>query len=254
MRCRSLLQPNDPIYIAKQQWGLEQIKAPEAWDITTGSDLIVAFLDTGVAAGHPDLRDKMVPGYDFVNEDSDPSDDNGHGTFTAGVAAASTNNNQGVAGVSWGARIMPIKVLDDKTAEATRATLPGASDYATDHGARVVNVSAGSPYESAVVKEAVEYAESRGTLIVAAAGNQPGEISYPAAYDQVFAVGASNPDDQNSGFSSYGSYVDLVAPGVGIWSTARDTEALVTSPRTAHPLPARLLLVPPLYSCQSIIL
>ncbi|HET9495960.1 MAG TPA: S8 family serine peptidase, partial [Chloroflexia bacterium] len=104
--------PDDEQYAAGQQWSLTQIKAEQAWDVTTGnSDIIIAILDTGVATDHPDLEDKIVPGYDFYANDNNPYADSAHGTMTAGIAAASSNNGRGVAGVSWGARIMPVKVL-----------------------------------------------------------------------------------------------------------------------------------------------
>jgi type VII secretion-associated serine protease mycosin len=222
----AMLAPNDSEYVAGQQWGLTQIKAEQAWDITTGSsDIIIALLDTGVATDHPDLG-KFVPGYDFVNNDSDPYDDHGHGTYTAGIAAAQTNNGQGVAGVAWGARIMPVKVLGARGQGSEEAIGVGIR-WAVDHGARIISMSLGGDEDSPVMRDAVQYASDHNVLIVASAGNTPdGKPNYPAAYDPVLAVGASGRNDTYTGFSSWGPYVDVTAPGVGILSTAWDNGTL----------------------------
>ncbi|MEO6457466.1 MAG: S8 family peptidase, partial [Chloroflexia bacterium] len=214
------LAPNDEQYVAGQQWGITQIKAEQAWDVTTGAtNIVIAVLDTGTATDHPDLADKIVPGYDFINNDNNPYDDVFHGTQTAGVAAASSNNGEGVAGVSWGARIMPVKVLgprggsDDAVARGIR--------WAVDNGAKIINASLGSPSNARVLREAVEYAHARGVLFVAAAGNTPdGKSHYPAAYESVLSVGATGRSDTVTGFSSWGPFVDVSAPGVGILSTS----------------------------------
>ncbi|MBF6613133.1 MAG: S8 family serine peptidase [Chloroflexi bacterium] len=213
--------PNDPEYAAQQQWGVTQIKAEQAWDITTGSSsIVIAILDTGTASDHPDLQDKIVPGYDFVNNDSDPSDDNGHGTYTAGIAAASSNNGTGVVGISWGARIMPVKVLNDR-GSGSEETIAQGIRWATDHGARIINASLGGDINTPVMQDAAKYAHDKNVLLVAAAGNTPdGKPGYPAAYDTVLAVAATGRSDTYTGFSSFGSYVGVSAPGVGILSTS----------------------------------
>jgi len=214
---RASVAPNDEHYVQGQQWAIPQIKSEQAWDITTGSpDLVIAVLDTGVATDHPDLQDKIVPGRDFVNNDEEPYDDQGHGTHVGGVAAASTNNGIGVAGISWGARIMPVKVLNAEGAGLS-TSIATAIRWATDNGARIINASFGGVGESTTLREAVRYAHDRNVLVVAAAGNTPsGRPSYPAAYDTVLAVGATDRNDTGTGFSSWGPYVDVTAPGVGI--------------------------------------
>jgi subtilisin family serine protease len=215
---KTSLMPNDEL--ASSQWALQQIQADKAWDITTGSDaMTIALLDTGVDPGHPDLQGKLLPGYNFVSENGDTSDDEGHGTFTAGLAAASTNNSIGIAGVSWNSKILPVKIFDDQGRGPSSNFAKGIY-FATDNGARVISISAGVDYDTGLMADAVKYAYSKGVVMVAAAGNTPdGNPSYPAGYDQVIAVGATGRGDNYTGFSSYGSYVDVTAPGAGILST-----------------------------------
>lgn len=227
----ALNEPNDPEFW--RQWGLKQaqdhdIDAPEAWDIFTGgSDVIIAIIDTGVDLDHPDLQGKIVPGYDFVNGDAIADDDHWHGTHVAGIAAASTNNSAGVAGVSWGAKIMPLKVLNQYGSGST-FDVADAIRYAADNGARVINMSLGANYSKwpcgwSHVEEAFDYAVSRGVLIVVAAGNNNQEgVSCPGAYDQVMAVGSTNSSDERSYFSNYGPRLDIAAPGSSIYSTLPD--------------------------------
>ncbi|MCL5961727.1 MAG: S8 family serine peptidase [Chloroflexi bacterium] len=218
-RLQATLVPNDP-YFQSFQWGLTQIQADRAWDITTGSaDVTIAVLDTGVARDHPDLAGKVLPGHDFVNDDADAADDNGHGTYTAGIAAANSNNHLGVCGVSWGARILPVKILNQDGAGSVDAFARGIR-YAADQGARIINVSAGMPIASQVMADAVNYAYGKGSFLVAAAGNTPdGQPNYPAAFEKVTAVGATGRNDASTGFSSFGPYLGVVAPGIGIIST-----------------------------------
>ncbi|MGA7730051.1 MAG: S8 family serine peptidase [Chloroflexia bacterium] len=218
------LVPNDEQYVARQQWYVTQVHAEEAWDVTTGSDAItIAIIDTGTAYDHPDLGGKSVGGYDFYNNDNDPYDDNGHGTMTAGIAAAVGNNDEGIAGMSWGARIMPIKVLGGPQGEGTDEMVAAGIRWAVDHGANILNVSLGGDETSDIQDDAVRYAHDRNVLFVAAAGNTPdGLPHYPAAYDTAMAVGATVRHDAATGFSSYGPYVDISAPGVGMLSTALD--------------------------------
>jgi len=214
------IAPDDAQYVAGQQWGITQIKAEQAWDVTTGAtNIVIAVLDTGTATNHPDLADKIVQGYDFVNNDNDPYDDVFHGTQTAGVAAASSNNGEGIVGTSWGARIMPVKVLGRQG--GSDETVARGIRWAVDNGARIINASLGSPTNGRVLREAVEYARDRGVLFVAAAGNTPdGKSQYPAAYESVLSVGATGRSDTVTGFSSWGPFVDVSAPGVGILSTS----------------------------------
>ncbi len=215
--------PNDEQYVAGQQWGLTQIKSEQAWDITTGNtDIVVAVLDTGAALDHPDLQDKIVGGYDFVHNSNRPQDDEGHGTQTSGIIGAVTNNRTGVAGVSWGARLMPIKVCTSQGRCSEEAIAQGIR-WAVDHGARIINASLGGDEDAPVLRDAARYAIDRNVLIVASAGNTPdGKDNFPAAYDGVLSVGATGRSDTYTGFSSFGRFVDVTAPGVGILSTGWD--------------------------------
>ena len=213
--------PNDQLY--KQfQWNLRKIGMEQAWDVTTGSpDQIVAVLDTGVDSSHPDLAGKLLPGYDFLNDTPDPADDGGHGTHNAGIIGAASNNGVGIAGIDWRTRIMPLKVLNSSGVGPDSAISRGIV-YATDHGARVINMSFGSPSTSQTLAAAVRYAYDKGVLLVAAAGNTAkldNAVIYPAAFPQVLAVGATDESDKIADFSQHHSYVGVSAPGVHIVST-----------------------------------
>ncbi|MFQ5593351.1 MAG: S8 family serine peptidase [Anaerolineae bacterium] len=212
--------PNDPRF--PDMWNLAKIRAEAGWDITTGrSDVIIAVIDTGADASHPDLQGKLVPAYDFVNNDSDPADDQGHGTHVAGTAAAVTNNGIGIAGVSWGAKVMPVKALSANGSGA-HSWIANGIVWATDHGADVINMSLGGPYTSATMSRAVDYAWSNGVVIVAAAGNgRTSNPTYPAAYDDVIGVSATTQNDERAEFSNYGSYISVASPGVSILSSTR---------------------------------
>lgn len=210
--------PNDPLYT--RQWHLAAIHAPAAWDMTTGSrSIIVAMIDTGVAANHPDLAGQLVAGYNFVDNTTNPTDDNGHGTYTAGLVAAAINNDLGGSGVAPSVRIMPVKILDANGGGDIGNFALGIH-WAVDHGARVINVSAGIEYASTSMHDAVVYAHNHGVVVVASAGNTPdGNPRYPGGFDEAIAVAATDRDDKIASFSSYGSYVDIAAPGVEILST-----------------------------------
>lgn len=201
------------------QYGMVIIHAPQGWDYSTGSAAVtIAILDTGVDLGHLDFAGKFVPGYDFVNNDNNPQDDNGHGTLVAGIAAATGNNGVGVAGVSWGARIMPIKVLDS-SGDGFLADVADGIQWAADSGAQVINISLASDSPSLTLQDAVNYAYGKGVTLVAAAGNDGGVIDYPAQYSNVIAVGAVDGAYNRAAFSNFGPELDLVAPGINIYST-----------------------------------
>jgi thermitase len=210
--------PSDPNW--SLQYGLVNIRAPQGWDYSTGSTAVtIAILDSGVDLSHADLAAKIVPGYDFVNGDSIPQDDNGHGTHVAGIAAASGNNGIGIAGVSWGARIMPIKVLN-AGGNGSFADVAAGIIWATNNGSQIINLSLGGASASTVLQDAVNYADGKGVLLVAAAGNTGiNFILYPARYPNVIAVGAVDSTNNHAGFSNYGPELDLVAPGAAIYST-----------------------------------
>ncbi len=213
-------EPNDTYF--DSQWGLFRIQAPEAWNITTGSDIVIAIIDTGVDFSHPDLDEKIVPGYDFVNDDPDPSDDHGHGTHVAGIAAAETNNGLGIAGISWEAKALPLKCFD---ADGLGTVFDAANgiEWAVDQGAKIINMSFGSQYPSSILEETVNYAWEKGLVLVAAAGNGGSDIlHYPAAYENVISVSATDQNDNKAEFSTYGRHISVAAPGVNILSTTPD--------------------------------
>jgi serine protease len=212
--------PNDPKY--KHQWHLDQIQMPKAWaDGASGAGVIVAVIDTGVAYEDyqrfkrvPDLAEtKFVAGYDFVNDTAHANDDHGHGTHVAGTIAQSTNNGIGVAGVAYKAAIMPIKVLSAEGG-GTTADIADGIRFAADHGAKVINMSLGGPFPSGVMRDAVVYARKKGVTVVAAAGNNGwNKVGYPAAYEGVVAVSATDFEDKLTFYSNYGKDIDIAAPG-----------------------------------------
>jgi thermitase len=219
-RLRVLMRtPNDEVL--RQQWGLRNIMAEQAWEITTGGPIVVAVLDTGVDGGHPDLDGKVLPGHNVFSGGDNAGDDNGHGTAVAGLIAANTDNRAGIAGLCWGCRILPVKVMD-ANGDGKDSTVAAGIRWAADNGARVINMSLGQVGDSRTLREAVDYAAAKGIVLVAAAGNEQGvgnPIIYPAAYPNVIAVGATGNTDTLTGFSSTGDYLDLAAPGVGLWTT-----------------------------------
>jgi thermitase len=213
------ITPNDVYY--DSQWALPQIGAPAGWDFTTGdSSVTIAIVDSGIDLNHPDFA---CPGklttarWNFVGNNDNPDDDYGHGTHVAGIAAACSNNHTGVAGVAWGARLMPVKVLNSN-GSGDYATLAAGIAYAVDHGAKIINLSLGGPNNSATLANAVEYAYSHNRLVVAAAGNTGGEVLYPAAYPQVLGVAATNSFDELDGASASGPQL-VDAPGADVYST-----------------------------------
>ncbi|MBR8830026.1 MAG: hypothetical protein N5P05_003317 [Chroococcopsis gigantea SAG 12.99] len=203
--------PNDPDY--SKQWNLRSINIERAWEEAKGDGKIVAVIDTGVAKV-PDLaQTEFVEGYDFVNDRTDATDDNGHGTHVAGTIAQSTNNNYGVAGIAYKAKIMPLKVLSGGGG-GTVSDIAEAIRFAADNKADVINMSLGGGGESEVMKEAIEYAHSKGVVIVAAAGNSDEDGSaYPARYPHVIGVSALDSAGQKAPYSNYGAGVDISAPG-----------------------------------------
>lgn len=230
---KALVDPNDPYY--SSQWALKNaadhdIDAPEGWNIHTGTNnTIIAVVDTGVDLDHPDLAAKITTGaqvgYNYISPGSQPNDDNGHGTHVAGIAAAIGNNGKGIAGVSWGARIMPLKILDAAGNGGTH-NLSLAIKYAADHGARVINMSLGGSCGTGwpEVEDAVNYALSKGVVLVAASGNSGiGSVFCPAAIAGVIAVGATDSNDNRAYYSNYGTDLDVVAPGSSIYSTIIDS-------------------------------
>jgi serine protease len=212
-------KPNDPRY--GEQWNFRMIKTEEAWETTKGEGAVVAVIDTGVAYADTkkgrrarDFADtQFVPGYDFVNKDAYPNDDQGHGTHVAGTIAESTDNGEGVAGIAFKCKIMPLKVLSAQGSGSSR-DIAEAIRWAADHGANVINMSLGSPFPDDLMGSACAYAKKKGVAIVCAAGNSGREgVGYPAAYKDCIAVSSVGPDGKLSFYSTWGKQVALAAPG-----------------------------------------
>ena len=211
--------PNDPRYA--EQWNFQMVGAEAAWKRSRGTGVVVAVIDTGVSGTSTGkgqaCRDfgstTFTAGYDFVNRDTDPYDDHGHGTHVAGTIAEATNNSEGVAGLAYGATIMPLKVLS-ASGSGTSADIADAIRWAADKGANVINMSLGSPFPDAVIRSACTYASKKGVVIVAAAGNSGKQgVGYPAAYSECIAVSSVGPSGKLAGYSSWGKQVALAAPG-----------------------------------------
>lgn len=227
-----ITQPNDSYY-ATSQWGLENtgqnilgqigtvdadIDAQQAWTRTTGS-VRIAILDTGIDNTHPDISAKIYLSNDFTASTNGIKDIYGHGTHVAGIAAASTNNSTGIAGVCPDCHILVGKVLDDSGSGAYSWIANGII-WAADNNAKVINMSLGGPTKSRTLENAINYAWSKGVVIVAAAGNSGNQSKiYPGSYQNVIAVAATDNRDKKAYFSSYGTWVDVAAPGQNIYST-----------------------------------
>ncbi|MCI0519680.1 MAG: S8 family serine peptidase [Chloroflexi bacterium] len=246
---QALAIPADPGWA--QQGYLVNIQAPAAWDVVSGSpDVVIAIVDTGVDASHPDLAAKLWSnagemgkdgkggdrrsngkdddgngyvddwlGWNAIENNGKVYDDQGHGTLMAGVAAAQANNGVGIAGVAWGARLMTLKALDSN-GQGGYAQIAKAIVYAVRRGARVINLSLGGLPYSALLNVAVDYAHANGVVVVAAAGDSgSAAVMYPAAYTHALSVGATDAHNRPAAFSAYGEMVDLYAPGVNIYTT-----------------------------------
>jgi serine protease len=228
--------PNDPDY--GRQWNLRSINIEPAWDQTKGKGITVAVIDTGISPV-PDLQNtEFVNGYDFVNDQAEARDDNGHGTHVAGTIAQSTNNNYGVAGIAYEANLMPLKVLSAEGG-GTVADIAEAIRFAADNKADVINMSLGGGGESHLMKEAIDYAHSKGVVIIAAAGNSGRNAAeYPARYPHVIGVSALDTAGNKTPYSNYGAGIDISAPGGLI--TGEDTSGGILqntlNPETGEPI------------------
>jgi subtilisin family serine protease len=228
---------NDPLY--GQQWALERVGAPCAWQITTGrEDVIVAVVDSGVDMGHPDLQGRLrKDGFDFVDNDGDPRDENGHGTHVTGIIAATLNNAEGGAGLAPSVQILPVRVMNAEGVGGDRRIAAGI-DYAVGKGARVINLSLGStlllatPESSPLISRAIRRALDAGVVVVAAAGNDflPLPNAIVGQNDDVIVVAAATSDDHKAIFSNSGPWVDVVAPGEHILSTMPTYPVFLTGP------------------------
>ncbi len=216
---RAFFTPDDPLY--GQQYGPQHVQAPTAWDTTRGSMMKnVCIVDTGVSYTHRDLEGRYLGGYDFFNADDDPWDDNDHGTHVTGIAAAEINNGVGTAGMA-NVGILAAKVLGAGGSGASWRVASGIR-WCADNGGDVINLSLGATEGDQVLQDAVTYAWSQGSLLVAAAGNQgpcTECVNYPAKYDEVIAVTCTDPNDAQCSFSSDGPESELAAPGKDIRSS-----------------------------------
>lgn len=214
---RKAWTPNDPRL--GQQYAMPRTKAIEGWDQMRGApDIVIAIVDTGVDYNHEDLASKMVAGYDFVDDDADPMDTDGHGTHCAGIAAAATNNGIGVAGMAPNCSVMPVRVLGPTG--GTAAWVAGGITYAADNGAHVISMSLGGAGSSTAIHDACKYSITRGAIPIAAAGNHgTTQLFYPAGHPEVLAVANTDQNDNRNPTSAYGDWVDVAAPGTNIMST-----------------------------------
>ncbi|NIK77414.1 hypothetical protein FHS15_002550 [Paenibacillus castaneae] len=214
-----VIVPNDALY-SEYQWNLPSIETEKGWNVSKGDEQVtIAVLDTGVQSNHPDLTGKITNGINLIDESKAPDDDVGHGTHVSGIIGAIVNNGEGVAGLSWYNKIMPVKVLDSSGAGSTYSVAQGII-WATDHGAKVINMSLGNYAQADFLHDAIKYAYEHDVVMIAASGNdntdRPG---YPAAYPEVFAVAATDSKKQKASFSNFGDYIDVAAPGDSIAST-----------------------------------
>ena len=213
--------PNDTKF--GSQSNMTTIRADEAWVVAKGSNSVtIAVIDTGVDYKHDDLKDKVIKGKNYADGNDDPHDTHGHGTHVAGIAAAKSNNNIGVAGVAWESKILAIRWTDGSNGSDT--SLAASIRYAADNSAKIINISGGTS-DTKKLKRAIEYANKKGLLICASAGNSGKEKKrYPGSYDECFCVGNTTDSDNRSGGSSYGTWVDISAPGENVWSTVPDNK------------------------------
>ncbi|HEX7196396.1 MAG TPA: S8 family serine peptidase, partial [Candidatus Limnocylindria bacterium] len=201
------------------QYSLDQMRVRDAWALSKGGSGIVAVLDTGVQANHRDLQGRVLSGYDFVNNDSNAADDNGHGTWVAGIIAANANDGYGIAGISWKDKILPVKTMTREGSGDT-ADLTSGIIWAANHGATVINMSVGGFPSSQYVQDAINYAWNKGAVLVAAAGNNGRqERFFPASFGNVISVSATQVNDEFAHWSSYGDKVDVSAPGASVQTT-----------------------------------
>ncbi len=236
----------DPFY--NQQWGFQRVGAEFSWKVARGSGVLIAVIDSGVDLQHPDLKDKVTPGKDYIEPNTDADDANGHGTLIAGISAASTDNNIGIASVAPDAKILPVRVFGaDGTANSNQVA--EAIRWSVDE-ARKVNMklvlnlsfvgppdSDGIPDPSALlfadrgVQDAILYAADQGAAVIAASGNDgAARTTYDAPDSRgIIVVGSSDQQDKCATFTNYGAGLDILAPGVGIHSTywKRDTDESV---------------------------
>ncbi len=210
-----LFYPNDPRY--PNEWHLPKIGAGTAWDSAQGNGVTIAILDSGVDTTHPDLAPQLVPGWNHYDNNGNVTDVTGHGTAVAGIAAAAGNNSTGVASVSFGSRIMPLRVTDT-AGNGFYSLMAAALTTAADNGARVANISFLGVSLSSTVDSAAQYMRSKGGVVVVGGGNSA-DLRTDPPRSSLTVVAATDSNDARASFSSWGDYIDIAAPGVGLWTT-----------------------------------
>ncbi|MDD5530203.1 MAG: S8 family serine peptidase [bacterium] len=251
----SCATPNDTYF--GEQWGLTKIQAEAAWDTTTGdSSVVIGILDTGIDTAHPDIVNNLwvnkdeipnnsidddgnsfiddVYGWNFVSNNNNPNDDAGHGTHCAGIAGAVTNNSAGVAGVSWKSKVMAVKVLNNN-GTGLYSNIALGIVYAAANNAKVINMSLGGYASSVLLENALINAYATSVPVAAAGNDNKEQLFYPACLSTVIAVAATDSLDIKWDGSNYGSWVDLSAPGVGIYNTRLNDYARFTGTSQAAP-------------------
>ncbi len=219
------------------QWGLQAAHISEVWPNSTGSDVIVAVIDSG-SGPNPDLTQNLLPGRSIirgrVTDGADDVDIVGHGTHVAGIIAAQNNNDIGISGVAPNAKILPIRILDSR-GDGSESDLALAIRYASDQGAKVINLSLGGRIQTNGLQSALEYAASKGILVVAAAGNAgpQANTTYPAGNDLTLAVTAVDQTMNSPSFAQRGTYIDISAPGINICSSIRYDSSVDVSRKCA---------------------
>ncbi|MBN1219536.1 MAG: S8 family serine peptidase [Anaerolineae bacterium] len=220
--------PDDYYYVRDYQWALSKIEAPAAWDISTGSgDVIVAVVDSGLDTSHEEFSGRIVFARDEIEDDSVPQDNCQHGTHVTGIIAAQGNNSQGIAGMAWNVKVMPVRVLNGSPSSCTgtEKNIHDAIDWAVSHGAKIINLSLGGLPSSGhtceqdypTMSSAIADAYDAGVLVVAASGNDSASwLACPALQAQTMAVGSTTASDVRASYSNYGTGLNIVAPG-GMW-------------------------------------
>jgi thermitase len=228
--------PNDAEY--GKQYAPKLLDMETAWNTSTGrSDVIIAVIDSGVSTSHPEFAGRLLPGYDFSDNDNDPNDADGHGTHCAGIAAAKGNNLVGVAGMTWNTKILPVKIFPN----AFTDVVIDAIKYSADQGANVITMSFGGAPESQAEQDVVNYAWSKNCLLFGSAGNDGVDFKrYPGNYNHVLTVGSSDNRDERSGFSNFGDWVEITAPGSDIYSTFPGGYAFESGTSMSCPMSAGL--------------
>lgn len=210
-------QPNDPQY--SNQFWLDKVGARQAWGVAQGRGVIVAVVDSGVDTSHPDLRDNLLPGFNFGDNNANPQDQYGHGTRVAGVVAAVRGNALGGSGLAPSVKVLPIKINPQGSGTFTSAAVAESIAYASQQGARVINLSIEIDNDTETVKRAIDQAVAAGAVVVASAGNNGTDVAFPATLPNVIAVSSSTADDGMAAHSRNGPEVAIAAPGEGIRST-----------------------------------